>query len=540
MDLLKYAIAKKLGGGGSAGGSNEKLKEFIDGSITEIKASDLEGVTKIRPYCFTGMEGLENVEFPADLEEIGDYAFDFCYNLQNVVLPPNLKRLGEGAFEGCESLTSITLPASLEEVGYYVFADCYELKDIDIPNIDLLYNTPAMALSIYGYDLYIDGNLVRYDFHLDTIDNIPEGFLRGCVSVEDVHCYGDIGWYAFEDCLSLLSAYMEGNTEVIGGSAFAGCESLSTVSLSDSVKSIGQNAFYNCNNLGCIKITDIAKWCNISGLENLTKNGSDSKELYVRNNLINVLTIPDTVTSIPDYAFYNCNGNNFQGIEIPNTVEYIGKDAFHFSYRSGDLFVDYNGTVDQWAEIDFGGEPFSLGGSFKINGNEINSVNLTTATKVQQHAFDGFDNIYNVQIGGSVSSIGYRAFSGCMNLTSVVIGGSVTEIGADAFFSCKRLTSVVIGDNVTTIEKCAFQHCTSLTSIVIPDTVTSIGYVAFGNCTMLESFTCKATTPPTIMPSTFLSVSNDFIIYVPAESVDAYKSATNWSAYADRIQAIEE
>lgn len=89
---------------------------------------------------------------------------------------------------------------------------------------------------------------------------------------------------------------------------------------------------------------------------------------------------------------------------------------------------------------------------------------------------------------------------------------------------------------VTTIGDLAFYNGGSLTSITIPDSVTSIGASAFYNCRSLPSVYCKATTPPVLDgTSVFANNSSSRRIYVPAESVDAYKSATNWSAYASAI-----
>ena len=122
-------------------------------------------------------------------------------------------------------------------------------------------------------------------------------------------------------------------------------------------------------------------------------------------------------------------------------------------------------------------------------------------------------------------------------ITSVTIPDSVTSIAYAAFQNCTSLASIDIPSGVTSIGSNAFQSCTSLASINIPSGVTSIGKNAFQSCTSLTSITIKAITPPTL-GSNVLDNTNDCPIYVPAQSVDAYKSATNWSTYASRIQAI--
>ena len=137
-----------------------------------------------------------------------------------------------------------------------------------------------------------------------------------------------------------------------------------------------------------------------------------------------------------------------------------------------------------------------------------------------------------------ITKIRSYAFRDCTSLTSVTIPNSVTSIGDSAFRNCSSLTSITIPNNVTSIRDSAFSQCTSLTSVTIPNSVTSIGNEAFRYNGNLESVTVKATTPPTLDFGVFFNGSSNPVIYVPAESVDAYKSASGWSYYANQIQAI--
>lgn len=121
------------------------------------------------------------------------------------------------------------------------------------------------------------------------------------------------------------------------------------------------------------------------------------------------------------------------------------------------------------------------------------------------------------------------------NLVSVEIGDCVTSIGMNAFSTCSSLTSITIPNSVTSIGGSAFYYCTSLTSVTIPNSVTSIDYFAFGSCTGLTRITCEAITPPTLGSNAFLN-TNDCPIYVPCQSIEAYKTA--WSAYEARIQCV--
>ena len=125
------------------------------------------------------------------------------------------------------------------------------------------------------------------------------------------------------------------------------------------------------------------------------------------------------------------------------------------------------------------------------------------------------------------------------NLVSVEIGDCVTSIGESAFGVCRSLTSATIGNGVTSIGTNAFVDCRSLTSVTIPNSVTSIGDFAFGGCRSLISITVEAETPPTLVGFAISIFDGSTCpIYVPSQSVEAYKAASGWSAFAGRIQPI--
>ena len=117
---------------------------------------------------------------------------------------------------------------------------------------------------------------------------------------------------------------------------------------------------------------------------------------------------------------------------------------------------------------------------------------------------------------------------------------NVTSIGSSTFYNCSNLTSIILPEGVTSIGGSAFEGCSSLTSINIPEDVMSIGNYAFLGCSSLTAITCKAETPPTIAgPNTFNKVNKSIPVYVPAKSVNAYKTASFWS-YMINIQPISE
>jgi hypothetical protein len=102
---------------------------------------------------------------------------------------------------------------------------------------------------------------------------------------------------------------------------------------------------------------------------------------------------------------------------------------------------------------------------------------------------------------------------------------------------CSKLPKIDLPDSVKTIGNFAFEWCDSLTAVTIGSGVTSIGQSAFYSATTLTSITINAVTPPSL-GSSALSYTNSCPIYVPAGSVNAYKTARGWSSYSSRIQAI--
>ena len=210
-----------------------------------------------------------------------------------------------------------------------------------------------------------------------------------------------------------------------------------------------------------------------------------------------VLVFDDTITSIGKNAFRDCS--SLASITIPNGVTSIGGQAFDGCSSLASITI-----------------PDSV-------------------TSIGSYAFYNCSSLASVTIPNGVTSIGGSVFSGCKSLASVTIPDSVTSIGNYAFESCSSLVSVTIPDSVTSIGNYAFYICYSLTSVTIGNGVTSIGEDAFWGCSSLAEVYCKPTTPPTGNTRMFINNASGRKIYVPNESVEAYKSTDGWSRYADDI-----
>ena len=257
------------------------------------------------------------------------------------------------------------------------------------------------------------------------------------------------------------------------------------------------------------------------------------------------MTIPESiryndntfsVTSIGDFAFWNCNG--LTSITIPNSLTSIGKQAF--SGCSGLTSINIPESVTS-----VGGAAFSdcIGLTsvtiecpnvgFWFRG--LSSIkNITLGEKVISIGDDAFWNcsgLTDVTIPESVTYIGNGAFHGC-GLTSIIIPNNVTNIGEGAFGTCTNLTSVIIGSGVTSISDLVFWNCKSLISITIPESVTNIGWCSFMDCSSLTDVYCLAKNVPETDSDAFVYTPiASTTLHVPAGSVDLYKAASPWNEF---------
>ena len=180
----------------------------------------------------------------------------------------------------------------------------------------------------------------------------------------------------------------------------------------------------------------------------------------------------------------------------------------------------------------------AIGNAITVKGGSV------TGKTFRQYATE----ISNLPSGGGGTpiavSVDVSDYTGGTNfnflgqITDVNWPSGIESIDSYAFENCKGLTSVTIPNSVTSIGDYAFYDCERLTSVTIPSSITNIGEKAFSYCISLTSITVEATEPPTLSNANAFQDTNNCPIYVPAESVDAYKASTDWSEFANRIQAI--
>ena len=175
-------------------------------------------------------------------------------------------------------------------------------------------------------------------------------------------------------------------------------------------------------------------------------------------------------------------------------------------------------------------------GSNAFSYNKLTSINIPNSVKTIGNLAFNENQLTSVNIPNSVTNIDKGVF---MNnkLTSVNIPNSVTSIGDNAFYN-NKLTSVNIPNSIKTIGDGAFT-INQLTSVNIPNSVVTIGDGAFSNNFQLSNITIHAITPPNTYGDALKGIPSSTKIYVPAQSINAYKTTGEWSKYADRIFPIQ-
>ena len=248
-------------------------------SLTSIQIPN--SVTSIRWRAFSGCDSLTSIvvdagntkydsrnECNAIIETASNTLITGC---QNTIIPNSVTSIGEGAFWGCTSLTSIEIPNSVTSIGNNAFFECKSLTSIEIPN-----------------------------------------------SVTS------IGDEAFRECDSLTSIKIPNSVTSIGESAFFYCTRLTSIEIPNSVTSIGDEAFNACSGLTSIVVdAGNTKYDSRNGCNAIIETASNTLIIGCQNTII-----PNSVTSIGDYAFYICS--SLTGIEIPNSVTSIGNFAFAY------------------------------------------------------------------------------------------------------------------------------------------------------------------------------------------------------------------
>ena len=422
--------------------------------------------------------------------------------------------------------------------------------------------TAAVASGKYSGEITIPSQVTYESVTYAVVEIKSYAFKETSITkVNLLTCIETINQYAFEDCTSLNTITLNG-TPTISDYAFQGCSGLARV-------------YYGGTMEG---------WCSIIFKGEEATPMYHATELYINNICVSkgTLTIPDGITSIGDYTFYNFQ--RITGVSFPsNSLLSIGKSAFKNCINLTSVTIPNSVTslknyafqkCSALSSITLGSGLNSIEiGTFHSCSSLTNIHIPNTITSINESAFAACSSLEEIIIPNSVSTLGDDAFSACMKLQnislssnlkqinprvfnncsaleSITIPNGVFIIGERAFAGCNKLAEVSMSHTITTINQSAFKDCKALQTITLPNTLETInpsafsgcfalhtidmgtGLIsikedAFSSCGQLTNVTVRATTPPTIESSTFPKNSS-MVVKVPCKSLDTYKEELYW------------
>ena len=450
-------------------------------------------VTSIGYQAFCDCSGLTSVSIPNSVTSIGDWAFRDCSGLTSVTIPNSVTSIGNEAFRGCSGLTSVSIPNSVASIGDSAFWGCTSLTSVSIPN-------SVTSIGIWAF--YECSGLTSVTIGNSVTSIGDAAFLNcsGLTSVTIPNSVTSIGLFAFSHCTSLTSVTIGNSVTSIGQSAFSGCSGLTSITIPNSVTSIGNYLFSGCSDLTSLKVESGNTVYDSRDNCNAIIETATNTLIYGCMNTI----IPNSVTSIGEWAFSGCSG--LTSVSIPNSVTSIGSTAF-------------SGCSDL-TSVTIPNSVTSIGTSAFYGCSGLTSIKVESGNT----KYDSRNNC-NAIIETATNTL----ISGCKN---TVIPNSVTIIGSSAFGGCSGLTSITIPNSVTSIGQAAFSGCSGLTSITIPNSVTTIGTSAFANCRGLTSVVSKMVNPCNINNSCFPNnVFENTTLYVPQGTIDKYQATESWNKF---------
>lgn len=247
------------------------------------------------------------------------------------------------------------------------------------------------------------------------------------------------------------------------------------------------------------------------------------------NPIIPMNLITYTATAILPQGNYGSSGLYYDGFNTTITSH---------TFDNGIGTITFDSDVTTFKECCFYRTGELTGLNIPSNITSIHSLSLQGCTNLTNIVVSPKNNVYDSRnnCNAIIQTSTNTLLCGCK---ASVIPNTVTNIGERSFAYCYSLTDITIPNTVTNIGQNAFYMCTDLEEVTIGSGVTTIGQAAFMECSKLTSVTILATTPPTLGTwNVFSNNASGRKIYVPAESVNAYKAASGWSTYAADIEPI--
>ena len=340
----------------------------------------------------------------------------------------------------------------------------------------------------------------------------------GCTNLQNVICTGEVfrclTKFAFkgtpfidnfeasgDDCLIVNNVLLYANSNVT-----------ESFTVPDNIKYITERALINTT------ITELDTNC----VEKIGLNVTPATllNLHIGRNLN--AAVKGTFTLSPNIETITVDEDNSKYSAINNSL-FSSNSFLVLGCKNSVLPTNFNYSINSYAFYQ------RASGSIVIPDN---------VTLLDSSAFWGCTELTDVTIGSNITEIGEYAFSQCTNLQTVTFSENsvLTKISKSAFHTNTSLTNIILPDSVEYIGEYAFYNCVNIESVILPESITLIGYEAFRKCTNLNSVYIKATIPPTVSFSAFYGNAYGRKIYVPMESVDVYKTASDsWEELADYI-----
>lgn len=395
---------------------------------TESGALVIEGSGEMENYFWETPWNIfdspvKSVSLPNGLTTIGDNAFGnnrWFTEMQfaSIEIPEGVAIIGQSAFAGNTSLTTVKFSEGLKSIGANAFSDCSNLSDVSFP----------------------------------------------CSLTE-------IDYNAFYGCSSLTTVTFAEGLNSIGSSAFSKCSALTKISLPETLTSIGDNAFGYCTQLTEVKIPNSIHEVGSNIFPDLGFPILNDHILfrYPKEYSSYEYQIPDGIHTIAGGAFQSCK---VKSVIIPQTVTKIGDYAFYDS--------DLNSSINL---------PNGLKsiGNYAFARTQINRIVIPDGvTEIGKYAFWECDRMSEVTLPKYLKKIEESTFEWCSCLCSIVLPSELTSIGDNAFRHCGDLTVIDLPKTLVVIGNSAFDDC-DIATIVVPENVASIGKSAFANMGSLVS-----------------------------------------------------
>jgi hypothetical protein len=437
-------------------------------------------VLKLGGFAFADCAGLTNISIPQNITIISNNAFLNCTGLTSIILPNKANGIFDSAFCGCTGLTNITIPPGVSGLESYAFMNCSNLTGVYFEG-----NAPDMDMPYYPF---LNANLVTVYYRSGTT-GWAKTFGERPTALWDKTEAPDLSYQQIGASYTIIG-YLGAGGNV--------------------------NIPATINGLPVTSIADYA----------FTYSFGTSTTTNITS-----VSLPNTITSIGNYAFSRCVA--LTNITIPDSVETIGYRAFHGCTVLTDVSIP-SGVMNIGAEAFYGCAGLtnitipegvaSIGDATFRNCSSLTSVTLpNTVSNIGTAAFANCTELTNITLPESATSIGSQCFSNCVALWNVTIPIGIINIESNTFYNCRSLTNVTIPNGVTTIGKSAFNSCVRLTSITIPSSVTDLGSSAFGYCANLKGVSFDGNAPAFVAADAFTSCNYATVYY--------HLGTTGWGSY---------